>query len=81
MELEILKRSIVIADHKTSVSLEDQFWSALKEIADARQQSISGLVTAINAVHQHGNLSSAIRQFVLAYYRERPPMGAGNWSI
>jgi predicted DNA-binding ribbon-helix-helix protein len=38
MESEILKRSIVIAHHKTSVSLEDQFWNALKEIADARQR-------------------------------------------
>lgn len=76
MESEILKRSIVIAHHKNSLSLEDQFWNALKEIADARQQTISGLVTAIKMVHQHGNLSSAIRQFVLAYYRERPPISA-----
>ena len=81
METEILKRSIVIAHRKTSVSLEDQFWNALKEIADTRQETISSLVTAIRTAHRHGNLSSAIRQFVLAYYRERPPIGAGNWSI
>ena len=76
MQTEIFKRSIVIAHHKTSVSLEDNFWNGLKEIAGARDQTISGLVTAIKMVHQHGNLSSAIRQFVLAYYRERPPISA-----
>ena len=68
---------MVIAHHKTSVSLEEQFWSGLKEIADTRHQTLSGLVSAINAKHE-GNLSSAIRQFVLAYYRERPPIGADN---
>jgi Uncharacterized protein related to arylsulfate sulfotransferase involved in siderophore biosynthesis len=78
MESEIIKHSIVIAHHKTSVSLEVQFWNALKEIADARQQTISGLVTAIKTAHQQGNLSSAIRQFVLAYYRERAPISAGS---
>ena len=76
----VLKRLIVIAHHKTSVSLEDQFWSGLKEIAYARHETISGLVGAINAKHD-GNLSSAIRQFVLAYYRERAPIGADSWSI
>ena len=76
MQTEILKRSIVIAHHKTSVSLEDNFWNGLKEIADARDQSISGLVTTIKMAHEQGNLSSAIRQFVLAYYRERPSIGA-----
>jgi len=78
MQIGILKRSIVIAHHKTSVSLEDQFWNGLKEIADARQQSISGIVTMIKMAHEQGNLSSAIRQFVLAYYRERTPVGAAG---
>ena len=76
MQTEILKRSIVIAHHKTSVSLEDNFWNGLKEIADARDQSISGLVTTIKMAHEQSNLSSAIRLFVLAYYRERPSIGA-----
>ena len=76
MQTEILKRSIVIAHHKTSVSLEDNFWNGLKEIAGARDQTISGLVTTIKMAHEQGNLSSAIRQFVLAYYRERPPISA-----
>jgi predicted DNA-binding ribbon-helix-helix protein len=80
MESQILKHSIVIAHHKTSVSLEDQFWSGLKEIADSRHQTVSGLVNTINAEHE-GNLSSAIRQFVLAHYRERPEIGADSWSI
>ena len=76
MQTEILKRSIVIANQKTSVSLEDQFWNGLKEIADARHQTISGMVTAIKMAHKQRNLSSAIRQFVLAYYRDRPMIGA-----
>ena len=80
MDSAVLKRSIVIADHKTSVSLEDQFWGSLKEIAAVQHQTLSGLVGEINAKHE-GNLSSAIRQFVLAYYRERQSIGDGNWSI
>ena len=76
MQTGILKRSIVIAHHKTSVSLEDQFWNGLKEIANVRHQTISDIVTTIKMAHEQGNLSSAIRQFVLAYYRERTPVGA-----
>ena len=76
MQTENLKRSIVISHHKTSVSLEDSFWNGLKEIADARDQTISRLVTTIRMGHEQGNLSSAIRQFVLAYYRERSSIGA-----
>lgn len=75
MQTEILKRSIVIAHHKTSVSFEDQFWNGLKEIADARHQTLSGMVTTIKMAHEQGNLSSAIRQFVPAYYRDRPLIG------
>lgn len=67
----ISKRSIVIAGHKTSVSLEDEFWSALKEIATDRDLTLSELVGAINADRQHGNLSSAIRLFVLGTYRDQ----------
>ena len=76
MQTEIFKRSIVIAHHKTSVSLEDNFWNGLKEIAGARDLTISGLLTTIKVAHEQGNLSSAIRQFVLAYYRERQSIGA-----
>lgn len=76
MESQIRKRSIVIGHHKTSVSLEDQFWNSLKEIADARQQTIAGLVTTIKTAQQQGNLSSALRQFVLDYYRGHLVTGA-----
>jgi len=65
------KRSIVIADHKTSVSLEDGFWKGLKEIASERDATPSELVASIDADRQLGNLSSAIRLFVLDHYRSR----------
>ncbi len=65
MKSRIIKRSIVIAGHKTSVSLEDAFWQVLKDIALARAVTLSALVAAIDAQRQHGNLSSAIRLFVL----------------
>ena len=65
----IVKRSIVIAGHKTSVSLEDAFWEGLKEVASERRTSCSDLVAAIDSDRQHGNLSSAIRLFVLDFHR------------
>ncbi len=69
MKSRVVKRSIVIAGHKTSVSLEDAFWIALKEIATVRNMTLSGLVAAIDSERQLGNLSSAIRLFVLDFYR------------
>jgi predicted DNA-binding ribbon-helix-helix protein len=66
MKSSIVKRSVVIEGHKTSVSLEDQFWSALKEIAHARQMTLSKLISKID---EAGNLSSAIRLFVLDQVR------------
>ena len=71
MKSPVVKRSIVIAGHKTSVSLEDAFWSALKEIAITRRITLSDLVGSIDAERQHGNLSSAIRLFVLDHYQCR----------
>ena len=71
MKSAVVKRSIVIAGHKTSVSLEDAFWKALKEIAGGRDTSMSDLVAAIDSERRHGNLSSAIRLFVLDYYRNQ----------
>ena len=65
MKSAIVKRSIVIAGHKTSVSLEDAFWSCLKNIARAQQATLSNTVAQIDKARQHGNLSSAIRLFVL----------------
>jgi predicted DNA-binding ribbon-helix-helix protein len=69
MKSPVVKRSIVIAGHKTSVSLEDAFWTGLKEIAAKRDLTLSDLVAAIDQERRHGNLSSAIRLFVLDYYR------------
>jgi predicted DNA-binding ribbon-helix-helix protein len=73
MRSPVLKRSIVVAGHKTSVSLEDAFWKGLKEIAGGRHITLSDLVAAIDSQRQHGNLSSAIRLFVLDFYRNQPP--------
>jgi predicted DNA-binding ribbon-helix-helix protein len=67
----IAKRSIVFKGKKTSLSLEDEFWNALKEIADKRGVHISHLVAAIDGQREHANLS-AIRLFVLDYYRQAP---------
>jgi predicted DNA-binding ribbon-helix-helix protein len=71
MKSPVVKRSIVIAGHKTSVSLEDAFWKGLKDIAGERETTLSDLVAAIDSERQHGNLSSAIRLFVLDFYRNR----------
>lgn len=69
MKSPVVKRSIVIAGHKTSVSLENEFWSGLKEIATDRNMTLSDIVSTIDSGRQHGNLSSAIRLFVLDHYR------------
>jgi predicted DNA-binding ribbon-helix-helix protein len=67
----VLKRSIVIAGHKTSVSLEDAFWDSLKEIAVERDMTLAELVATIDGNRNHSNLSSAIRLFVLGVYRDQ----------
>ena len=69
MKSPVVKRSIVIAGHKTSVSLEDDFWDALKEIAAGRKATLSEVVANIDASRNQGNLSSAIRLYVLDHYR------------
>ena len=70
MKSPVIKRSIVIAGHKTSVSLEDAFWRGLKEIpAIGRDKTLSDLVAEIDTGRPHGNLSSAIRLVVLDHYR------------
>src|SRR6202012_3989304 len=69
MKSPVVKRSIVIAGHKTSVSLEDAFWKGLKEIAGERDATLSDLVASIDSDRHQGNLSSAIRLFVLDHYR------------
>ncbi len=71
MKSPVVKRSIVVSGHKTSVSLEDEFWKSLKEIASERNMTLTELVRAIDANRQHANLSSAIRLFVLGVYRDQ----------
>jgi predicted DNA-binding ribbon-helix-helix protein len=71
MKSPVIKRSIVIAGHKTSVSLEDAFWQGLKDIAAGRNLTLSELVATIDTDRRHGNLSSGIRLFVLDYYRSQ----------
>jgi predicted DNA-binding ribbon-helix-helix protein len=67
----VWKRSIVIAGHRTSVSLEDEFWKSLKEIAHERNVTLGELVATIDGNRNHANLSSAIRLFVLGVYRDQ----------
>ena len=69
MKSLVIKRSVVVAGHKTSVSLEDAFWKGLKEIAAERHMTLSELVGAIDSEREYGNLSSALRLFVLDFYR------------
>jgi predicted DNA-binding ribbon-helix-helix protein len=69
MKSPVVKRSIVIGGHKTSVSLEDAFWDGLKEIAKRRHLTLSVLVADIDTQRRQGNLSSAIRLFVLGRFR------------
>ena len=67
----VFKRSVVIAGHKTSISLEDAFWDSLKEMASERSMTLQELVGEIDANREHDNLSSAIRLFVIGVYRDQ----------
>ncbi len=73
MQTVIVKRSVVIAGHKTSVSLEDAFWNSLKDIGRSSDRTLSEIVGDIDTRRQNGNLSSAIRLFVLDSVRARLP--------
>lgn len=78
MKSQIVKRSIVIDGHKTSISLEDAFWSGLKEIAQAHQATLSNVVGEIDRAREQGNLSSAIRLFVLEQVRMSGKSGVSS---
>ena len=78
MKSLIVKRSVVLGGHKTSVSLEDAFWKGLKEIASERDVTLSEMVAAIDSERAHGNLSSAIRLFVLDHFRSLISRAAGT---
>ena len=69
MNSSIIKRSIVIGGHKTSVSLEDPFWNDLKRIAHAKRVTLSELIAQIDGARKQSNLSSAIRLFVLEHFQ------------
>jgi len=69
MPSSVIKHSIVISGHKTSVSLEDCFWNGLKEIARQRDLSLSNLVSTVEAERADANLSSALRVFVFQHFR------------
>lgn len=64
------KRSIKIAGHRTSTSLEPEFWQALAEIAKAKNCSAASLIETIDSQRGETNLSSALRCYILDYYRE-----------
>ena len=69
MKSSIVKRSVVLGGHKTSVSLEDPFWTDLKQIAHAQHVTLSALVAQIDGTREQSNLSSEVRVFVLRLSR------------
>lgn len=71
------KRSLTIAGHRTSVSLEEPFWEALKEIAVSKGVTVAALIAAIDDRRDGVNLSSALRLHVLAHYRDRAARAPG----
>jgi predicted DNA-binding ribbon-helix-helix protein len=71
MKSAITKRSVVIGGHKTSVSLEEPFWSAVREIAGSQQITVSSLLRQIDLERRNANLSSAIRVYVLESVRSQ----------
>jgi predicted DNA-binding ribbon-helix-helix protein len=81
----VIKRSIIRNGHKSSVSLEDQFWDGLREIAEREKMTVSALVGTIDHGANRRNLSSAIRVFVLAQFRRNGehqiPVGQPNPDV
>jgi predicted DNA-binding ribbon-helix-helix protein len=78
MNSRVVKRSIMIAGHRTSVSIEEAFWQALKDIALSRKTTLCELVASIDTGREHGNLSSAIRLFVLDHFQARIGQGGSS---
>ena len=90
MKSAIAKRSIVLDHHKTSISLENEFWEGVKAIADRKKIKLTELLTQIDNERNNANLSSAIRVFVLNESRaqagiEPPPQSIGGalpkWTV
>lgn len=80
MKSTVSKHSIVIAGHRTSISLEEAFWKGLREIARGRNLTVSELASIIDSERAHANLSSAIRLFVLDHYG-RMAAAAGDRTL
>lgn len=76
MKSPVIKRSIVVGGHKTSITLEDAFWNELRGIAREQGINLSDLVTRIDSQRKHGNLSSTLRLFVLDWVRGHAPIGS-----
>lgn len=76
-QFAVVKRSISFGGVKTSVSLEDDFWDGLGQIARNRGQSVSNVIAIVDGDRTTANLSSALRLFVLNYYRASPRMIGG----
>ncbi len=68
MKSAIIKRSVVLNGHKTSVSLENEFWEGLREIAETQKTNLSNLVRQVDRDRGDGNLSSAIRVYVFKHF-------------
>jgi predicted DNA-binding ribbon-helix-helix protein len=71
MKSLVVKRSIVIDGHKTSVTVEEAFWKGLHKIAHERDMGVNRLIASIDRDRQFANLSSTIRLFVFEYYRDQ----------
>ena len=67
----VTKRSVVIGGHKTSVSLEEPFWSEVRAIAESERITVSNLLRRIDRERSNANLSSSIRVYVLEHVRDR----------
>ena len=72
------KRSLVVAGRRTSISVEDEFWGGLKVIAKVRGETLSELVSRIDADRKSNNLSSIVRVFVLAFYKDQLSAGTAD---
>ena len=71
MDSLVRKRSIVLRGVRTSISLEGEFWFALKEISEQKSLRVRELIEQINNDHKRDNLSSTLRLYVLSYYKNR----------
>ncbi len=78
MKSLIVKRSIILDGHKTSISLEDAFWLCLKDIAHNRRTTVSTMIGDIDKFRRQNNLSSAIRLFVLDQVQSLAPKPPGE---